>query len=110
MVLLTVRKAKTATASGLQGTGEFLSRQEKYVYLMICLICASITMIATDLGVTVLNGLMRALTLNHGRMAFFIPFFLIAVIAINAATLWHAYRENGFDDKLYGYGALMRDH
>jgi maleate isomerase len=32
------------------------------------------------------------------------------VIAINAATLWHAYRQNGFDDKLYGYGALLRDH
>ena len=32
------------------------------------------------------------------------------VIAINAATLWHAYREHGFDDKLYGFGALLRDH
>lgn len=32
------------------------------------------------------------------------------VIAINAATLWHAYRENDVEDKLYGFGGLLRDH
>ncbi len=32
------------------------------------------------------------------------------VIAINAATLWHAYRGNGLTDKLYGAGTLLRDH
>lgn len=30
------------------------------------------------------------------------------VLAINAATLWHAYRANGFDDRLYGFGTLLR--
>ncbi len=29
------------------------------------------------------------------------------VIAINAATLWHAYRANGFDDRLGGFGSLL---
>ncbi len=29
------------------------------------------------------------------------------VIAINTATLWHAYRANGFLDKLYGFGSLL---
>lgn len=32
------------------------------------------------------------------------------VIAINAATLWHALRANGFDDKFEGYGTLLREH
>ncbi len=32
------------------------------------------------------------------------------VIAINAATWWLALRENGFDDKLTGFGSLLRDH
>jgi maleate isomerase len=32
------------------------------------------------------------------------------VIAINTATLWHAYRGNGFPDRLYGFGSLLRDH
>ena len=30
------------------------------------------------------------------------------VIAINAAIAWHAYRANGFDDRLYGCGSLLR--
>lgn len=32
------------------------------------------------------------------------------VIAINAAIVWHAYRANGFDDKLYGFGGLLSEH
>ncbi len=32
------------------------------------------------------------------------------VIAINTATLWHALRENGFDDQYEGYGRLLREH
>jgi len=32
------------------------------------------------------------------------------VIAINAATLWHALRANGFDDKFEGYGTLLREY
>jgi maleate isomerase len=31
------------------------------------------------------------------------------VIAINAATWWFALRENGFHDKLYGFGRLLED-
>ncbi len=32
------------------------------------------------------------------------------VIAINTATLWHAYRSAGFSERLYGFGSLMREH
>ena len=32
------------------------------------------------------------------------------VIAINTAIIWHAYRANGFEDRIYGCGALLRDH
>jgi maleate isomerase len=32
------------------------------------------------------------------------------VIAINTATLWHAYRANDFTDRLYGCGSLLSDH
>lgn len=33
------------------------------------------------------------------------------VIAINAATLWHALREHGFDDRVpEGAGSLLREH
>jgi len=32
------------------------------------------------------------------------------VVAINAATLWHALRENGFDDKFERYGTLLREY
>ena len=32
------------------------------------------------------------------------------VLAINAATLWHALRANGFDDRFQGYGSILRDH
>ena len=31
------------------------------------------------------------------------------VIAINAATYWHALRQNGFKDKIYGCGRLLED-
>ena len=32
------------------------------------------------------------------------------VVAINAATLWHALREHGIDDQVTGCGSLLRDH
>lgn len=32
------------------------------------------------------------------------------VLAINAATLWHALREHGFDDRIDGAGTLLREH
>ncbi len=32
------------------------------------------------------------------------------VIAINAATWWMALRDNGIEDKLHGFGSLLRDH
>ena len=31
------------------------------------------------------------------------------VVAINAATWWMALRENGINDKLYGYGRMFED-
>ncbi len=31
----------------------------------------------------------------------------IPVLAINTATYWHALRQNGIDDKVYGYGSLL---
>jgi maleate isomerase len=31
------------------------------------------------------------------------------VIAINAATLWHALRANGFTDQVLGAGRLLRE-
>lgn len=32
------------------------------------------------------------------------------VVAINAATLWHALRSHGIDDRVAGSGALLREH
>ena len=32
------------------------------------------------------------------------------VIAINAATLWHAMRANGFTDSFEGFGSLLAEH
>lgn len=32
------------------------------------------------------------------------------VIAINIATAWHAFRVNGIDDKITGYGRLLEEH
>lgn len=32
------------------------------------------------------------------------------VIAINAATVWHAYRTNGIFDQLEGFGSLLEKH
>ena len=32
------------------------------------------------------------------------------VVAINAATLWHALRQNGFSDQFDGHGTLLRSH
>ena len=32
------------------------------------------------------------------------------VVAINAATLWHALREHGIEDRVEGSGTLLREH
>jgi maleate isomerase len=32
------------------------------------------------------------------------------VLAINAATLWHALRSNGIPDQMRGFGSLLREH
>jgi maleate isomerase len=32
------------------------------------------------------------------------------VIAINAATFWHALRACGLSDRFAGYGSLLREH
>ncbi len=32
------------------------------------------------------------------------------ILAINAVTLWHAYRTNGITDKLVGFGQLLENH
>lgn len=32
------------------------------------------------------------------------------VVAINVATVWHAYRTNGITDKVYGWGSLLEKH
>jgi len=32
------------------------------------------------------------------------------VVAVNTALAWHAYRANGFDDRIYGCGSLFSDH
>lgn len=32
------------------------------------------------------------------------------VIAINTATVWHAYRTNGILDKVQGFGSLLEEH
>jgi len=34
----------------------------------------------------------------------------IPVIAINVATYWSALRENGIDDRIYGFGSLLAEH
>jgi maleate isomerase len=31
------------------------------------------------------------------------------VVAINAATFWYALRENGFSDRMPGFGRLLRE-
>lgn len=32
------------------------------------------------------------------------------VLAINAVTVWHALRSNGFDDRMHGFGTLLREY
>lgn len=32
------------------------------------------------------------------------------VIAINTATVWHAYRTNGIMDQIRGWGSLLEQH
>ena len=32
------------------------------------------------------------------------------VIAINAATYWHALRVNGIEDRMQGFGRLLMEH
>ena len=33
----------------------------------------------------------------------------IPVVAINTAILWRTYRANGFEDRIYDAGQLLRD-
>ena len=32
------------------------------------------------------------------------------VIAINTATYWYALRQNGIEDKVYGFGKLLSEY
>ena len=32
------------------------------------------------------------------------------VLAINVATLWHALRTTGIDDRMVGFGRLLQEH
>lgn len=32
------------------------------------------------------------------------------VVAVNTATVWHAYRTNGIEDKIEGFGSLLSEH
>ena len=32
------------------------------------------------------------------------------VVTVNAATLWHALRSHGIDDRFDGFGTLLREH
>ena len=32
------------------------------------------------------------------------------VIAINLATMWHAFRVDGIEDRIAGFGSLMEKH
>jgi maleate isomerase len=32
------------------------------------------------------------------------------VIAINAATWWMALRDNGIEERIHGFGSLLREH
>ena len=32
------------------------------------------------------------------------------VLAINTATYWWALRQNGIEDRIDGFGSLLRDH
>lgn len=32
------------------------------------------------------------------------------VVAINTATVWHAYRSNGIMDRVEGWGSLLEEH
>lgn len=32
------------------------------------------------------------------------------VVAVNTATVWHAYRTNGIEDKVEGFGSLLAEH
>ena len=52
----------------------------------------------------------RALTDAGHRMCDLIEGLGKPVIAINAAIVWHAYRANGFEDRIYGCGSLLSDH
>lgn len=48
--------------------------------------------------------------LAAARVAAFAEFWLdVPVIAINTATYWWALRQNGIDDKVFGFGSLLGD-
>lgn len=83
MALLTVcRMFRKVDPSG-QGPVRVLMRREIHAYTMVGLSLVTVALISTDLGLTFLNGLMHVATVNHGRMAFFITFFLIGAIAVS---------------------------
>jgi len=49
--------------------------------------------------------------LAMARLAAMAEFWLDKpVIAINTATYWYALRQNGMDDKIYGFGALLEKY
>jgi len=49
--------------------------------------------------------------LAMGEVAAMAEFWLgKPVIAINTATYWHALRQNGIADKVYGWGSLLADY
>jgi maleate isomerase len=49
--------------------------------------------------------------LAMGEVAAIAEFWLDKpVIAINTATYWHALRQNGIKDKVYGWGSLLAEH
>jgi len=49
--------------------------------------------------------------LAMARLAAMAEFWLdMPVVAINTATYWHALRQNGIMDKIYGFGPLLEQH
>ena len=49
--------------------------------------------------------------LAMGEVAAMAEFWLDKpVMAINTATYWHALRQNGIKDKVYGWGSLLAEH
>lgn len=90
---------------------------------LIGLRCASPMLIAHVSKATLRDAVIRAnrgkvdaivqvgTNLAMGEVAAMAEFWLDKpVIAINTATYWHALRQNGIMDKVYGWGSLLADH